>query len=93
MKKKKIILMVLFAALLIPLSCKKGFLNTNDTSAFTASQGFTKAANIQALVNAIYNTYQSSDLLKKSIWYYANYETHDFFNNGSDIVNSGIGGT
>ncbi len=86
MKKTKIILIVLFAALIVPLSCKKGFLNTNDTSAFTAGQGFTKPANVIALVNSIYNTYQSSDLLKKSIWYYANFETHDFFNNGSDIV-------
>ena len=86
MKNQHIALMALFALLIIPLSCKKGFLNTTDTSAFTADQGFTKSSNVIALVNSIYNTYQSSDLLKKSIWYYANYETHDFFNNGSDIV-------
>ena len=86
MNNKNITLLALFALLIIPLSCKKGFLNTSDTTAFTADQGFTKSSNVIALVNSIYNTYQSSDMLKKSIWYYANYETHDFFNNGSDIV-------
>ena len=86
MTNKNIALISVIALLIIPLSCKKGFLSTHDTSAFSADQGFTKSSNVVALVNSIYNTYQSSDLLKKSIWYYANYETHDFFNNGSDIV-------
>jgi len=86
MKRKNIILITLFTALLIPLACKKGFLNTTDTVAATAGASFAKSADVVGLVNAIYNTYQSSDMLKKSIWYYANYETHDFFNNGSDIV-------
>jgi hypothetical protein len=83
---KNITLIALFALLIIPLSCKKGFLDTTDTSAATADNAFGKSSSVVALVNSIYNTFQSSDMLKKSIWYYANYETHDFFNNGGDIV-------
>jgi len=86
MNNKNITLIALFALLIIPLSCKKGFLNTTDTGAATADNAFGKSSSVVALVNSIYNTFQSSDMLKKSIWYYANYETHDFFNNGSDIV-------
>jgi len=36
-------------------------------------------------VNGIYDTYQNSDLLKKCIWYWANFEDHDFFNWGADV--------
>ncbi len=39
-----------------------------------------------SLVNAIYDTYQNSDLLKKCIWYRANFATHDFFNWGADVA-------
>ncbi len=85
-KSITITVLTLCVALIMPLSCKKNFLTTTDTTAATATSAFTKSQDVVALVNSIYNTYQSSDLLKKSIWYYANYETHDFFNNGSDIV-------
>jgi hypothetical protein len=71
---------------LSPLACKKGFLQQTDTFASDANGSFTKPQQVVALVNAIYDTYQSSDLLKKSMWYYANFLTHDWFNNGSDIV-------
>ncbi len=86
---KKLVLLPLIALgllLIIPLSCKKNFLNQTDTFASTADATFQKPQAVIALVNAIYDTYQSSDLLKKSIWYYANFQTHDWFNNGSDIV-------
>ncbi|MDR3697169.1 RagB/SusD family nutrient uptake outer membrane protein [Mucilaginibacter sp.] len=86
MNIKNITLVALFALLIIPLSCKKGFLNTTDTAAATADNAFGKSSSVVSLVNSIYNTFQSSDMLKKSIWYYANYETHDYFNNGGDIV-------
>ena len=69
-----------------PLACKKSFLQPTDTFAATASATFTKPQQVVSLVNAIYDTYQSSDLLKKSIWYYANFLTHDWYNNGADIV-------
>jgi hypothetical protein len=86
MQKKKIAVIVLLTALLSPLSCQKNFLSQTDTFQATSASTFTKSQDVVALVNAIYNTYQSSDLLKKSMWYYANFLTHDWFNNGSDIV-------
>jgi hypothetical protein len=83
----KIIGILLFAAALsAPFSCKKSFLQQTDTFAATEAATFTKPEQVVALINAIYNTYQSSDLMKKSIWYYANFLTHDWYNNGNDIV-------
>src|SRR5476649_767205 len=84
--KLSIALVVLFTALLTPLSCKKSFLNQTNTFGASAPATFTNSANVIALVNAIYDTYQNSNLLKKSIWYYANFLTHDWFNNGNDIA-------
>jgi hypothetical protein len=81
----KITLVALVTALLIPLSCKKSFLNQTNTFGATAAATFTTSASIIALVNAIYDSYQNSNLLKKSLWYYAGYLPHDWFNNGSDI--------
>ena len=69
-----------------PMACKKSFLQQTDTFAATESATFTKPQQVVAMVNSIYDTYQSSDLLKKSIWYYANFLSHDWFNNGADIV-------
>ncbi|MBB3058390.1 RagB/SusD family nutrient uptake outer membrane protein [Mucilaginibacter gotjawali] len=86
MTKKNYILVSLFALLMIPLGCKKGFLTQTNTFAATEGATFQKPQDVIAMVNSIYDTYQSSDLLKKSIWYYANFETHDWFNNGNDIV-------
>jgi starch-binding outer membrane protein, SusD/RagB family len=85
-KKKNITLIALFVALIIPLGCKKSFLTQTDTFASTEAGTFTTSQSVIALVNSIYDTYQNADLLKKSIWYYANFETHDWFNNGNDIV-------
>ena len=77
---------VLFAALIAPLSCSKGFLNTTGTKNSDAAATFQKSQDVVALVNSIYDSYQSSDLLKKSIWYYANFLTHDWYNDGADIA-------
>lgn len=84
MNKRYLVMMSLFAALMIPLGCKKSFLDQTNTQQFTADAFFKKPADGIALVNAIYDTYQNADLLKKSIWYYANFQTHDFFNWGND---------
>ncbi len=86
MNKKNITLIALFAALLVPLSCKKNFLTTTNTFQSTPDATFTHSQDVVAMVNGIYDAYQSSDLLKKSIWYYSNFMTHDFFNYGADIV-------
>jgi hypothetical protein len=83
----KVIGILLFAAVVsAPFACKKSFLQQTDTFAATEAATFTKPQQVVALINAIYNTYQSSDLMKKSIWYYANFLTHDWYNNGNDIV-------
>jgi len=84
--KKYVILIVLVAALLSPLACKKSFLSQTDTFAASASATFGTSQSVISLVNSIYDTYQNSDFLKKSMWYYANFLTHDWFNNGADIV-------
>ncbi|WP_428329299.1 RagB/SusD family nutrient uptake outer membrane protein [Mucilaginibacter sp.] len=84
LNRKNISIIGLIMGVIIPLSCKKGFLNQTDTTQTTASAFFTKASDGVALVNGIYDTFQNADLLKKSIWYYANFQTHDFFNWGND---------
>jgi hypothetical protein len=86
-KNKKIIaLIALFAALMVPLSCKKSFLTQTSTGNSTADATFQTSAHVVALVNSIYDGYQSGDLLKKSIWYYANFLSHDWYNDGADIA-------
>ncbi|MFP5081725.1 RagB/SusD family nutrient uptake outer membrane protein [Pedobacter sp. JCM 36344] len=82
--KKYLYILAVGLIVLTPFSCKKGFLNQTDSSNPTAQALFDKPADGIALVNAIYDTYQNADLLKKSLWYYANFQTHDFFNWGND---------
>lgn len=84
--KKYITLILLSAALIVPLSCKKSFLDQTNTQSSNADATFTKSQDVVALVNAIYDGYQNSDLLKKSIWYYANFFSHDWYNDGGDIA-------
>ena len=84
--KKNITLIALFAAMLIPLGCKKSFLSTTNTKNSNANASFQKSQDVVALVNSIYDSYQNSDLLKKSIWYYANFLSHDWYNDGADIA-------
>ncbi len=86
MNKKNIALIALMAALVIPLGCKKNFLTHTSTIQSTAGASFNKSSDVVALVNSIYDGYQNSDLLKKSIWYYANFQSHDWFNDGADIA-------
>jgi hypothetical protein len=69
----------------MPYACKKSFLYQTNTFQGSADATFNKPADVISLVNAIYDTYQNGDLLKKSIWYWVNYETHDFFNWGGDV--------
>lgn len=83
---KSILLVALLAMMMIPFSCKKSFLVQTNQFQSTADATFQKSSDVVALINAIYDTYQNSDLLKKSIWYYANFQTHDWFNYGADIA-------
>jgi hypothetical protein len=85
MKKIYITLMVLSAAMIVPFSCSKNFLNTTNTFQSTAAATFQKSSDVVSLINSIYDTYQNSDLLKKTLWYYANFQTHDWFNWGGDV--------
>ena len=82
----KAIIIIALCVAFIPSSCNKSFLVQTNTFQSSADATFQKSADVVALVNSIYDTYQNSDLLKKSIWYYANFQTHDWFNYGGDIV-------
>lgn len=86
---KKTIILVAFCFALAPLifiACKKTFLEQTNTFQTPADAAFQKSSDVVSLINSIYDTYQNSDLLKKSIWYWANFESHDFFNWGGDVV-------
>ena len=88
MKRSKIkisIIAILFFAAMIPIACKKSFLVQSNTFQGTIDATFTRSGDVVALVNGIYDTYQNSDLLKKCIWYRANFGSHDFFNWGGDV--------
>jgi len=85
-KKNYIAMVVLLTALLSPLACKKSFLNQTDTFGGSQDATFQTSQSVISAVNAIYDTYQNSDFLKKSIWYYANFITHDWYNNGNDVA-------
>ncbi|MEO7216437.1 RagB/SusD family nutrient uptake outer membrane protein [Mucilaginibacter sp.] len=84
--KKNIAFIALLTALIMPVGCKKDFLSRDSSFQATADATFKKSSDVVALVNSIYDGYQNSDLLKKSIWYYANFTTHDFYNYGADIA-------
>ncbi|RFZ85732.1 RagB/SusD family nutrient uptake outer membrane protein [Mucilaginibacter terrenus] len=86
MKRKAITLLALSAALMSPLACKKDFLSQTNRFKSSAQATFQKPGDVVALVNSIYDGYQNSDLLKKCIWYYANFQTHDFYNYGADVA-------
>ena len=66
-------------------ACKKSFLDQTNTFGISPDAAASKPQQVISLVNAIYDTYQNSDLLKKCIWYRANFGTHDFFNWGADV--------
>jgi starch-binding outer membrane protein, SusD/RagB family len=80
-----IIMVALAGAMVAPISCKQSFLEQNNSLSGAASATFNKPADVIALVNAIYDTYQNSDLMKKCLWYRANFGSHDFFNWGGDV--------
>ena len=87
MKRSKIYIIIIigFFIAFVPLACKKSFLVQTNTFQGTIDATFNKPADVIALVNSVYDTYQNSDLLKKCIWYRANFGTHDFFNWGADV--------
>ena len=69
----------------VPFACKEKFLEQENQLGATSDATFNKSSDVVAIVNAVYDTYQNSDLLKKCIWYSANFSTHDFFNQGGDV--------
>lgn len=79
------IIKVFLLTLFFPLACKQSFLEQDNTFQSNADALSTKKDAVIGLVNGIYDTYQNSDLLKKCIWYRANFGTHDFFNWGADV--------
>ena len=88
MKRSNKIKILIITALLsvgVQQSCKRSFLEQTNTFGLPADAAASKADAVISSVNAIYDTYQNSDLLKKCIWYRANFGTHDFFNWGADV--------
>ena len=85
-RSNKITIIIIAACFIVAIqqACKKSFLEQTNTFQVTPD-AFNKPADVVAVVNAIYDTYQNSDLLKKCIWYRANFGTHDFFNWGADV--------
>lgn len=77
--------MMVLTCAVIPIACKRSFLNQTNTFGLPADAVASSRDNVIASVNSIYDTYQNSDLLKKCIWYRANFGTHDFFNWGADV--------
>ncbi len=89
MKRITVIIIICVIALpctIIPLACSKSFLNQTNTFGISPDAAASKSQQVVSLVNAIYDTYQNSNLLKKAIWYRANFSTHDFFNWGADVA-------
>lgn len=66
-------------------ACNENFLDQTNTFQGNVEGIPTNRAAVIGLVNGVYDTYQNSDLLKKCIWYRANFGTHDFFNWGGDV--------
>src|ERR1044072_7259405 len=84
-RSNKLIITIAFIAMVFPFACKQSFLEQENTFQSIADAISTKREAVIGLVNGIYDTYQNSDLLKKCIWYRANFGTHDFFNWGGDV--------
>jgi hypothetical protein len=80
-----IVSIVAFTCVVIPLACKKSFLNQTNSFGLPAETVAASKDNVIGAVNGIYDTYQNSNLLKKCLWYRANFGTHDFFNWGADV--------
>jgi hypothetical protein len=87
MKRIKILIIItsIFFCTFIPMGCSKSFLEQTNTFGISPEAAASKPEQVISLVNAIYDSYQNSDLLKKCIWYRANFGTHDFFNWGADV--------
>jgi hypothetical protein len=66
-------------------ACTESFLDQSNTFQGNADALSSSPQAVVTLVNGVYDTYQNSDLLKKCIWYRANFSTHDFFNWGGDV--------
>lgn len=89
MKRIKTIIILIsvtaFTTTVILPACKEKFLKQTNTFGLPADAAASTRENVIAAVNSIYDTYQNSDLLKKCLWYRANFGTHDFFNWGADV--------
>lgn len=88
MKRIKLIILssiIAFTCVVIPIACKKSFLNQTNSFGLPTETVASSKENVIGAVNGIYDTYQNSDLLKKCLWYRANFGTHDFFNWGADV--------
>ncbi len=81
---KNICVLALGAMLMLPVSCKKDFLELQNSQNPTEGSLFKTPGDALKLVNGIYDNLQDNDYLIKALWYQANFLTQDFQNWGSD---------
>src|SRR3546814_11018498 len=77
---KNICLLALGLALLLPVSCKKDFLEQQNTRDATEGSLFKTSEDAFKLVAGIYDTFHNNDFLIKALWYQANFLTQDYQN-------------
>src|SRR5688500_8734449 len=82
---KKNIFITALVCLVMFSECNESYLEQTNTTDFSIDAIASKQSSVIGVINGIYDTYQNSDLLKKCIWYRANFSTHDFFNWGGDV--------
>jgi hypothetical protein len=82
---KKNIFITALVCLVVFSECNESYLEQTNTTDFSIDAIASKESSVIGVINGIYDTYQNSDLLKKCIWYRANFSTHDFFNWGGDV--------
>lgn len=70
--------------LLLPISCKKDFLNKRDVTDISEDALFKTPDDAVKLINSGYNTFLNTDFMLKALWYQANFLSQDFKNYGSD---------
>jgi starch-binding outer membrane protein, SusD/RagB family len=84
-RTNKNIFIITFISLVVFTRCDESFLDQTNTFQTNIESIASDRESVIGLVNGIYDTYQNGDLMKKCLWYRANFSTHDFFNWGGDV--------
>jgi hypothetical protein len=84
-RTNKNIFTIVLITLVLFSQCDESFLEQTNTFQTNIESIASDRESVIGLINGVYDTYQNSDLMKKSLWYRANFSTHDFFNWGGDV--------